>query len=115
MSQRQQQKETLFEKTHRVSSCRRSSGRRKLNHSKIVCWNRLNAPKNVAAIELDSKGARVVLPWYASASEYVQISIADQLGHHQTVEARVVWTQLLPNSSNTICGLAFDEEVQLAA
>ena len=115
MSQSKQQKETLFGKTQRVSSCRRRSGRQKLEHSKVVCWNHLNTPTNVAAIELDSRGARVVLPWDASESEWVHISIADQLGHHRTIAARVAWTQVLANSSNTICGLAFKDEVLLAA
>lgn len=104
-----------FRRTLEASRCRRRREREKLTPSKVRCWSYAESPTEVTSIEVDRRGARLILPWNTVPGEHVRISLANDMGEYQTTRARVVWTQRLPNSMKVIAGLCFDEEIQLAA
>lgn len=104
-----------IKEAYEASRCRRKRDRQKLNPSAITCWGAEQAPTAVTSIEIDSCGARLLLPWNSVPGENIQVSLADELGQHRTTRARVVWTRPLENSSRVIAGLAFQEELSLAA
>ncbi len=106
---------TAFRRALETSRCRRRREREKLNPCKVRCWSYARAPREVVSIEVDRRGARLVLPWNSVPGEHVRVSLANAFGEYQTTRARVVWTQRLPNSTKVIAGLCFDEEIQLAA
>lgn len=103
-----------FRKAFNAARCRRRREREKLNPRQVTCWKHTEAPAVVTSIEVDRRGARLVLPWDTVAGEHVRVSICDSLGQYTTTRARIAWTQKLSNST-VVAGLAFDEEVTLAA
>ncbi len=94
----------------RSDICRRDGVREKLAPVSITCWSQFDAPTKVAAIEADSKGARLMLPWSVSPGENITVSLADELGQYQTHIARVVWTQPLQLTGRVVAGVAFSCE-----
>lgn len=94
-------------KPRRSDICRRYSVREKLCPSSVTCWSRFDAPIKVAAIEADTQGARLMLPWSVAPGEEITVSLADDLGFYQTHTARVVWTQALPTTGRVVAGVAF--------
>ena len=91
----------------RSDICRRDGIREKHVPASVTCWSVYDSPTKVAAIEADSKGARLMLPWPVAPGEQICVSIADELGQYQTVPARVVWTQELPTTGRVVAGVAF--------
>lgn len=91
----------------RSDICRRDGLREKLHPTSITCWSEYDSPTKVAAIEADSKGARLMLPWPVAPGEEITVSLADELGLYQTHTARVVWTQPLPITGRVVAGVAF--------
>ena len=100
---------------HEASRCRRNSQRTQLAPTSITCWDVGQQPTPVRSIELDSKGGRLLLPWDVAEGQYILVSMANHLNQHLTIRARVAWTQSVKYSSSVIAGLAFDEEVSIAA
>ena len=103
-----------FRKALKASRCRRRREREKLTPHQITCWKHTESPAEVTSIEIDRRGARLVLPWNSVPGEHIRVSLSNQLGEHSTTRARIVWTQKVGNSS-VIAGLAFDNEVTLVA
>lgn len=97
---------------YEASRCRR--GRRvSINPSSIKAWSQYDAPTDVTSIEIDTRGARLLLPWESSVGETINVSVANELGEYRTTPARVVWTRRLESSTRVIAGLSFEEEVRL--
>ncbi len=94
----------------RSDICRRDGAREKLVPVSITCWSQFDAPTKVAAIEADTKGARLMLPWSVSPGESITVCLADELGQYQTHVARVVWTQSLQVTGRVVAGVAFCSE-----
>ena len=94
----------------RSDICRREGVREKLVPVSITCWSNHDVPTKVAAIEADSKGARLMLPWAVSPGESITVCLADELGQYQTHTARVVWTQSLQVTGRVVAGVAFCSE-----
>lgn len=66
-------------------------------------------------IEADVKGARLMFPFEVDTNEEVSISFQDDLGLFQTRTARIAWAQPLACGGKFVAGVAFDEELTLAA
>ncbi len=94
----------------RSDICRRDGTREKLCPASVTCWSEYDAPTKVAAIEADSKGARLMLPWPVAPGEQITVSLADELGLYQTHIARVVWTQSLQTTGRVVAGVAFHDQ-----
>jgi len=103
-----------FRKAYEASRCRRRRLRERLCPESIKAWSHHEGPVEVKSIEIDRRGARLILPWNSVAGEHIRVSLSDELGQFHTTRARIVWTQPLPNSTRVIAGLAFDSEVTLA-
>lgn len=88
--------------------CRRDSLRKRLSHCKITCWSEGRRQKETAAVEVDSRGARLLVPFKAKVGETVSVSFTDRLGLSQTRRARVAWVLDIEVSSKVMAGLAFD-------
>ena len=99
---------------HDASRCRRRRERTALTPSAIKGWKESTTPSKVAAIEFDTRGARLLFPWNVESGEEVQVAVADDLGFYQTRTARVVWTRALESTSKTIAGIVFDSELAAA-
>lgn len=95
--------------------CRRRRERTQLSPSAITCWTHGERPISVKSIEIDTRGARLLLPWDSAPGERVNVSLANEVGEYRTTEARIVWIQPLDNSTRVIAGVCFDEEIRLAA
>lgn len=104
----------LIKAAYDASRCRRRRDRTPLQPSAIKCWSNYDSPAEVTSIEIDTRGARLLLPWESAPGETIQVSLANEVGEYRTTKARVVWTRKLENSSRVIAGLCFNEEVQLA-
>jgi len=102
-----------FKATYEASRCRRRRDRQTISPSAITCWSEYDAPTRVTSIEIDSRGARLLLPWESAPGENIKVSLANEMGEYRTTTARVVWTQPLQNSTRVIAGLCFEEEVRL--
>lgn len=87
--------------------CRRDGERARFEPASVLCWTDGYRPSEINAIEVDGRGARVLLPWDSQEGEFVCVSLADELGQFQTRSAVVVWTRPLQNSTKVIAGLAF--------
>ena len=105
----------LIRQTYEASRCRRSTPRQQLEPSRISCWNHTGRPAEVRSIELDSRGGRLVLPWNVAVGDTIHVSLEDHVSQHRTIRARVAWAQPVRFSDAVIAGVAFDEEVSLAA
>ncbi len=90
----------------RSDICRREGVREKHIPTAVTCWSEYDSPTKVAAIEADSKGARLMLPWPVAPGEQITVSIADELGHYQTHTAKIVWTQALQSTGRVVAGVA---------
>lgn len=101
-------------KTKKASACRRLGERQKLNPTHITCWSAVDPVKTVAAIEADTFGARLMIPWNARKNESIMVSVADEVGQYQTQIARIAWTQKMQFSDRVIAGVEFTEELQVA-
>ena len=95
-------------------ACRRNSNRLKLVPSRVTAWSACDSVADVAAIEADTHGARLMLPWNVQAGESIVVSVANEIGHYQTQIARVAWTERLELTGRTIAGVEFSEELQVA-
>ena len=100
---------------YEASRCRRETPRRQLEPTSITCWNAHRQTATVRSIEIDSRGGRLILPWDLEQGDFVHISLANSLNQHRTIKARVAWTQPVKFSRGVIAGLAFEEEVCIAA
>lgn len=94
--------------------CRRDRPRFKVVPSRVACWSPCDEVETVSAIEADSRGARLMLPWNVQPGEELTVSVGDDLGHYQTQHAYVVWTQRLEVSGRVIAGVCFEEELSIA-
>ncbi len=98
----------------RSTTCRRDGLRSKLRPASVTCWSPYDRPARVAAIEADTKGARLMLPWPVSAGETIVVSLGNEVGMFVTRNARVVWTQPLEVTGKVVAGVAFDQDADLA-
>lgn len=98
----------------RSNTCRRDRQREKLRPISVTCWSPFDAPARAAAIEADSKGARLMMPWHVSPGETVTVALGDEVGHYRTQRARVVWTQTLELTGKVVAGLAFEDDLPIA-
>jgi hypothetical protein len=80
----------------------------------VTCWSVYDAPTRAAAIEADSKGARLMLPWPVSPGETISVALGNEVGMFETRNARVVWTQTLELTGKVVAGVAFDAELAIA-
>ena len=101
--------------TQRSATCRREASRHKFQAASITCWSDYDAPTKVAAIETDSKGARLMIPFMVMPGETISVALGNEVGLFETRTARVVWTQTLELTGKIVAGLAFEEEAYLAA
>ena len=104
-----------FRRAYEAQRCRRRRRREKLEPTAVKAWSAAETPSSVSVIEVDRRGARVVLPWDSAAGEFISVSLANHIGEYRTTKARVAWSQTLPNTTSVVVGLAFEEEVVLAA
>ena len=100
---------------HVALYCRRGQRRAKLAPARVTCWSAYAQPRSVTVVEADTRGARLVLSFEAKIGEVLRVCFADSLGMHQTRRARVVWTHRLESANRLMVGLAFEEEMALAA
>jgi PilZ domain len=106
---------STFRKAYEANRCRRRRIRERISPQTIKAWSREAKPTEVKSIEIDRRGARLVLPFDSVPGEHIRVSLANSLGQYHTTRARIVWTQKLPNSTHVIAGLAFDTIVTQAA
>lgn len=92
----------------RSATCRREGLREKVRPASITCWSAYDAPARAAAIEADSKGARLMLPWHVNTGETISVAMGNEVGLFETRKARVVWTQTLEVTGKVVAGVAFD-------
>ena len=103
---------TYFKKKR--TACRRVGDRKKITPSHIACWSACDTVQTVSAIEADTHGARLMLPWNVQAGESLVVSVANELGLYQTQLARVAWTEKLELSGRVIAGVEFQEQLKIA-
>lgn len=94
--------------------CRRQKSRVRLAPSRVTCWGAYVQPRAATVVEADLRGARLVISFEAKVGETVRVCFADELGMHQTRQARVAWTHRLESANRLMVGLAFDEEMLAA-
>lgn len=80
----------------------------------IICWSNSAKPTKVNSVELDSYGARLILPWDCKRGDFLKVSLGDALEQYATKEARIVWTKRL-GQSQIVAGVAFSSEPWAAA
>lgn len=95
--------------------CRRLQCRSRLSPSRVLCWTRRRSPQPAGVIELDVRGARLVLPFRVRVGQPITVSLADELGFHQTCSATVVWVDSLERAGRTMVGVAFSQELSEVA
>lgn len=98
----------------KANACRRMHDRTKISVSHITAWSACDPVKTVSAIEADTHGARLMLPWDICKGESVVVSVANEVGLYQTQVARVAWTQKLEYSNRVIAGVEFHERLKVA-
>jgi hypothetical protein len=96
------------------SACRRQKDRRKIKATHVTCWSECDPVAAVAAIEADTHGARLMLPWNVQAGENLVVSVANEVGLYQTQVARVAWTERLELTGRVIAGVEFREQLKVA-
>ena len=96
------------------SACRRSQRRTKFSPSHVTCWSEVDKVQTVSAIEADTHGARLMLPWNVQTGENLVVSLANEVGYYQTQVARVAWTERLELTGRVIVGVEFHEELKVA-
>lgn len=96
------------------SACRRNSNRIKIQPSHVTAWSACDKVQSVPAIEADTHGARLMLPWNVQTGESIVVSVANEVGLYQTQMARVAWTEKFDYSGRVIAGLEFEEELKIA-
>lgn len=106
--------------THRYEpgpfSCRREKRRRRINPAGVTCWSDSDSPTKAVAIEVDTKGARIIFPWRVEQGQDVTVSFSNKLGLHRTERARIAWIQELDRSGRTVAGLYYcPPEIQWAS
>lgn len=101
-------------KTRQKSACRRDHDRVKINPSHITAWSECDRVQTISAIEADTHGARLMLPWNVQAGEQLVISVANEVGLYQTQVARVCWTHRLEITGRVIAGVQFQEQLKVA-
>lgn len=109
-----EKKRVSIRATYEASRCRRRRDRTPISPTAIKAWSQYDAPTEVASIEIDTRGARLLLPWESTVGETIKVSVANEMGEYRTTPARIVWTQPLKNSSRVIAGICFEEEVRLS-
>lgn len=95
--------------------CRRGKTRRRWNPGSVAVWSQGRKPVRASAIEVDEAGARLLLPRNFKIGDSLSVSVADEVGHFQSYEARVVWTHSLKLSQKVIAGVVFLGEVSSMA
>ncbi len=105
----------MLTKRSESPSCRRLGRRAKFESLTITYWSDWSAPRRVAAIEVDEKGARIVFPDRVEAGEFVTISVTNSLGHSSTRMARIAWVHKLEVVGKTVAGIQFGERLACAA
>lgn len=104
----------MISQKKKANACRRMHDRAKLNVSHVAAWSHCDPVSTVSAIEADTHGARLMLPWDVQKGESLVVSVADELGFYQTQVARVAWTQKLEYSNRVIAGVEFHQRLKLA-
>jgi hypothetical protein len=89
-------------------SCRRRTSRRKVQPAGVKCWSHSKSPSDASAIEVDTKGARLIFPWRVRQGETVTVSFCNGMGLYRTEQARIAWTQEIDSSGRTIAGLYYE-------
>lgn len=56
-----------------------------------------------------------MFPFPVCQDDHVLVSFSDELGHYQTRQARIAWTQTLECGGKIVAGVAFREELSIAA
>ena len=98
-----------------ASLCRRRQARQRWHASMATTWLPGERPTVVSVIEADVRGARLMFPFEVRANDHVHVAFKDELGYYQVRIARVAWAQTLGSSPTVVAGVAFDEELQVAA
>ena len=98
----------------KANACRRMHDRSKIDVSHVTAWSTCDPVKTVSAIEADTHGARLMLPWEIQKGEKLVVSVANEVGLYQTQVARVAWTQALEYSGRVIAGVEFHEQLKVA-
>lgn len=106
---------TSFRSVIDASLCRRRQPRQRWQASTVTTWLPGERPTVVSVIEADVRGARLMFPFYVETNDRVHVAFKDELGYYQARVARVAWTQNLGPSGTLVAGVAFDEELSLAA
>lgn len=96
------------------SACRRNRDRLKIAATHVTAWSACDEVRAVPAIEADTHGARLMLPWNVQPGESIVVSVANEVGLYQTQLARVAWTERFEHTGRTIAGVEFAEELQVA-
>jgi antitoxin component of MazEF toxin-antitoxin module len=104
----------IASKNKKRSACRRLRDRSKIVPSHVTCWSSCDEVRSVAAIEADTLGARLMLPWNVQTGESIVVSLANEVGLYQTQTARVAWTERLELTGRVIAGVEFQEELKIA-
>jgi hypothetical protein len=98
----------------RNATCRRDGSRQRVNPASVTCWSDYDRPSRAAAIEADSKGARLMLPWQVNPGETISVALGNEVGLFETRKARVVWTTTLELTGKVVAGVAFDSSLPIA-
>lgn len=98
----------------KANACRRMHDRAKINFTHITAWSSCDPVKTVSAIEADTHGARLMVPWNIQKGEKLVVSVANEVGLYQTQVARVAWTQQMEYTNRVICGVEFHEKLKVA-
>lgn len=91
--------------------CRRGETRRKWCPGAVAVWGEGRKTTRVSAIEVDTRGARLLLPHDITVGDLLHVSFADDVGHYQSYQARVVWTHEQTFHGKVVAGLKFLGEV----
>lgn len=109
-------KRLSIRQAYEASRCRRERNRRtQLTPRCITCWKSNQQPTKVRSIEIDARGGRLVLPWKVAPGDTVYVSLGNNLNQYRTIKARVAWSQPVAFTNGAIAGLAFEEDVCIAA
>lgn len=101
----------LNKKNH---ACRREDSRQRWSCGAVTFWSdRDPRPCTIAAIEADTRGARLLLPDDVREGHVISVSFTDEVGHHRSLRARVVWTNDLRVGGRAIAGVMFLDQLGL--
>lgn len=100
--------ESKVTKSFTRAYCRRQADRVKVRPSQAFC-RRVDGPsRQVSIVEVDTRGARLVLPFRVMTDEVISVTFTDSLGRYQTRRARVAWTESLGFAGQVMIGLCFE-------